>query len=270
MDNSRIQIIQDLIEALTAWRTAATSYGPNSLEALRVGGRAMILLFRNITVPRECAGRLGANPVTTSILGDPALALEQLSDSELQDRGTWAYYLNICKDEFIWDLKQWREALDKIAKETNGAGQADGTPAADMFTKRFRIALSFPGEHRSFVEQIASHLADQVGWQRVLYDKYHEAELARADLDTYLQRLYHDQSELIVVFLCADYERKEWCGLEWRAIRDLIKGPRKSDVMFLRFDDTTMPGLFSIDGYVAIENRSPQEVGDLILQRLDK
>jgi hypothetical protein len=138
-------------------------------------------------------------------------------------------------------------------QNANGLGQAGGTPAADTFTKRFRTALSFPGERRPFVEQIASHLADQVGRERVLYDKYYEAELARVDLDTYLQRLYHDESELIVVFLCADYERKEWCGLEWRAIRDLVKGPRKSDVMFLRFDDTTIPGLLSIDGYVSNE-----------------
>jgi hypothetical protein len=75
--------------------------------------------------------------------------------------------------------------------------------------KRFSIALSFPGEHRAFVEDIASHLAQHVGRDRVLYDRFYEAEFARLDLDTYLQRLYHDESELIAVFLCAEYERKE-------------------------------------------------------------
>ena len=137
-----------------------------------------------------------------------------------------------------------------------------------MSTQRFRIALSFPGEHRDFVEQVAARLADRVGSDRVLYDKYYEAEFARPDLDTYLQRLYHDESELIAVFLCADYERKDWCGLEWRAIRDLIKRRQASTVMPLRFDDTAIPGLFSTDGYVWIGGRSPQEIVDLILQRM--
>jgi hypothetical protein len=133
--------------------------------------------------------------------------------------------------------------------------------------KRFRIALSFPGEQRSFVARVAEALAAHIGHDRVLYDQWYEAEFARPDLDTYLQGLYHDESELIAVFLCADYERKEWCGLEWRAIRDLIKRRQGQDVMPLRFDNTQVPGLFSSDGYVWIGERTPKEISDLILQR---
>ena len=83
------------------------------------------------------------------------------------------------------------------------------------------LALSFPGEHRKFVEDVADFLSRELGEGRVLYDRFHEAEFERPNLDTHLQALYHDQSRLVVVFLCADYERKEWPGLEWRAIRDL-------------------------------------------------
>ncbi len=55
--------------------------------------------------------------------------------------------------------------------------------------KRFQIALSFPGEHRDFVEQVAAVLAEKTGRDRVLYDRYYEAEIARPDLDTDLQDL---------------------------------------------------------------------------------
>jgi hypothetical protein len=134
--------------------------------------------------------------------------------------------------------------------------------------KRFRIALSFPGEHREFVGQVAAHLAASVGRERILYDQYYEAEFARPNLDTYLQEFYHKQSELIAVFLCADYEHKEWCGLEWRAIRDLIKRRHSSIIMPLRFDNTEIPGLFSIDGYISIDGRAADEVAKLILDRL--
>ncbi|NTV46088.1 MAG: tetratricopeptide repeat protein [Chlorobiales bacterium] len=139
----------------------------------------------------------------------------------------------------------------------------------DMPQKRFTIALSFPGEHRTFVEQVASALSSQIGKDRVLYDKYYEAEFARPNLDTHLQSLYHDDSGLIAVFLCEDYERKEWCGLEWRAIRDLIKKRHASSVMPFRFDMTEIPGLFSTDGYVWIDNRTPLEIAAVILKRLE-
>jgi hypothetical protein len=56
--------------------------------------------------------------------------------------------------------------------------------------RRFAIALSFPGEHRPFTADVAGRLASDFGKDRVLYDKYYEAEFARLDLDVYLPRLY--------------------------------------------------------------------------------
>ena len=134
--------------------------------------------------------------------------------------------------------------------------------------KRFRIAFSFPGERRDFVERVAEWIGVRIGRTRVLYDPWYEAEFARVDLDSYLQNLYHDQSDLIAVFLCAEYEKKDWCGLEWRAVKDLIKRRRGAGIMPLRFDHTEIPGLFSTDGYIWIGgNRSPEDVAELILER---
>jgi len=132
--------------------------------------------------------------------------------------------------------------------------------------RRFAIALSFPGEARARIGAIADHLARHLGRDRILYDRFHEAEFARPNLDLYLQQMYHDQAELNVVFLCNDYERKEWCGLEWRAIRDLIKH-RREEIMLFRLDDAPVSGVFSIDGYINMEARSADEVTALILQR---
>src|ERR1041385_2125541 len=125
-------------------------------------------------------------------------------------------------------------------------------------TSRFLVALSFPGEHRQFVADVAGILSRELGEERVLYDRFHEAEFARPNLDTHLQVLYHDQSRLVVVFLCADYERKEWPGLEWRAIRDLIKSKKDSSIMLIRLDEANVSGVFSIDGYISVEGRAPR------------
>jgi TIR domain len=136
--------------------------------------------------------------------------------------------------------------------------------------KRFRVALSFPGEHRSFVQKVATCLCSELPRESILYDQYYEAEFARPNLDTYLLDLYRNQSDLVVIFLCAEYERKEWCRLEWRAIRDLLKQRDAGSIMPFRFDDTEIPGLFSLDGYVRIDQRSPADVAALILERLGR
>lgn len=134
--------------------------------------------------------------------------------------------------------------------------------------RRFKVALSFPGEKREFIEKVADLLALEFSKSKVFYDNYHVSELAKPNLDIHLMNLYKDHSELIIPFLCEDYANKEWCGLEMRAIRDMIKHKRDDEIMPFRFDNTTVPGFLSIDGYVAINNRTPQEVVDLILERL--
>jgi len=48
--------------------------------------------------------------------------------------------------------------------------------------KRFRVALSFPGEHRTRVENIAEAL--HLPHEKILYDKWHATEFNRPNLDT--------------------------------------------------------------------------------------
>jgi hypothetical protein len=87
-----------------------------------------------------------------------------------------------------------------------------------MSAKRFRVAFSFAGEKRDFVSQVAGILAKQFGKEAVLYDKYHKAEFSRGDLAFYLPDLYESQADLVVAVFCPDYDKKEWCGLEWNAM----------------------------------------------------
>jgi tetratricopeptide (TPR) repeat protein len=136
--------------------------------------------------------------------------------------------------------------------------------------RRFKVALSFPGEHRALVKEVADRLADIFGKKEVLYDKYHEAEFARLDLDIYLPNLYLTQSELIVLFLCPQYKAKRWCNLEWRFIKNLIATVDASRIMLLRYgyeDDFAELGILPGDGTVEFKSRPASEIAELIKQR---
>ena len=94
------------------------------------------------------------------------------------------------------------------------------------------------------------------------------AQLARPNLDTLLQRIYLNNSDLVVVFLCAEYEQKEWCGLEWRAIRNIIKNKNDHAIMFMRLDRADVSGVFSIDGYVDLHEYTPLEAARMVVERV--
>lgn len=133
--------------------------------------------------------------------------------------------------------------------------------------RRFRVALSFPGEHRKFAEEVAEYLGRMLGRREVFYDKWYEAELARIDLHLYLRQIYATKADLLVVFLCADYERKQFCRLEWRKIHELIDEHEGERIMLIRIDDGDVTGVCKTDGYISVEGRSALEIAEKIAER---
>ena len=147
-------------------------------------------------------------------------------------------------------------------------------PAAPLVDKpdavgrrRFRVALSFPGEVRARAQRLAELLEPELGRERIFFDRWYAAELARPDMDLYLQNIYRSHADLLVVMVCADYQRKEWCGLEWRVIRDLIKARESERIMFLRLDSVAIDGLLSIDGYLDVVEMDDADVAAAVLSR---
>lgn len=135
-------------------------------------------------------------------------------------------------------------------------------------SKRFRVAFSFAGEKRAFVEATARILANRFSEDEILYDKFHEAEFARYDQGIYLPKLYGEQSTLIVPVLCANYDQKRWTGWEWAHIYGLLTKTDGNRVMPSRFDYANADGLSPAAGFIELDNKTPQEFATLILQRL--
>jgi len=130
---------------------------------------------------------------------------------------------------------------------------------------KFAVALSFPGEHRLLVEQIADILADSFGRERVFYDEWHKPILMGRHLDRKLRAIYRDQSELVVPFFSRHYS-KPWCELEWSAIREILLLRRSDDcVTPIDLDGSSIDGWGANDFAASMINRSACDIADLII-----
>ena len=141
-------------------------------------------------------------------------------------------------------------------------------------SRRFAIALSFPGEHRDYVKQVAVALLPAFGGvpgkDRVFYDAWHESKVIGYGSNRKLQKIYAEDSDLIVPFYCQDYLKKNWCGVELRAIENLLFAQEYERVLPFRFDMVDIPSSFKTDVFPVVTERSPKDIARLILERYNE
>ncbi|WP_312561467.1 TIR domain-containing protein [Anaerospora sp.] len=139
----------------------------------------------------------------------------------------------------------------------------------DITKQIFNVAFTFAGESRSLVEQVVRELEKIIEKDSIFYDNNYVSQLARPSLDTLLQDIYKNRSKLIVVFLCKKYQEKKWCGLEFRAIKELIMEKEINKIMYIRLDDGQVDGVFKTDGYVDGTKFTPKELSRFINERIN-
>jgi hypothetical protein len=140
--------------------------------------------------------------------------------------------------------------------------------SVDITKHKFDVAFSFPGEARSYVESIAAELERQIGPNSYFYDNNYKAQLARPSLDLLLQDIYRNRSKLVVVFLCEKYQEKTWCGIEFKAIREILAERKDEKIMYVKMDDDKVDGVFSIDGYIDGTKHTSKEIAEFIQERV--
>ncbi len=132
----------------------------------------------------------------------------------------------------------------------------------------YDVCLSFAGEQRSFVEEVASKLR-QLGL-RVFYDRYEAATLWGKDLYTHLDDIYQHAARYCVLFASADYARKVWTSHERQSAQARALSQKEEYILPARFDDTEIPGLRSTIGYIDLREMNPGQVADLIAEKVNE
>ncbi|WP_454717141.1 toll/interleukin-1 receptor domain-containing protein [Caulobacter segnis] len=213
---------------------------------------------------RDITKRQGQVRIEYEILKvDPFLSAEDLENMMFE--------LDIGK----WELNRTHWALKDVnlPKELHGRGitlpawTSSVGKAVDISTHAFDVAFSFPGEVRTLVEAVAGGLEARIGPNSYFYDNNYVSQLARPSLDVLLQDIYRNRAKLVVVFLSSDYQNKNWCGIEFRAIRDIIAERDHKRIMFIRTDDGAVDGVFATDGYVDARKFNPDQLAAFIQER---
>lgn len=167
-------------------------------------------------------------------------------------------------------VNQLEDVMEELEYLSSKAGKisVSGDQIVNLNSHCFDVALSFPGEVREYVESTANRLVDKLGKNAVFYDNNFKSQLARPSLDVLLQQIYGQRSRLLVVFLCEKYQEKKWCGVEFRAIKDVLFQREYEKVMYVKMDDGKVEGVFQTDGYIDGRLNSPEELSKFVLERL--
>lgn len=106
---------------------------------------------------------------------------------------------------------------------------------------QYDVCLSFAGEDRRYVEQVADELR-QAG-VRVFYDRYEQVGLWGKDLYAHLNDVYSTAARYCVLFASRHYARKIWTNHEREAAQERAIQEHREYILPARFDDTAIPGL---------------------------
>jgi len=126
----------------------------------------------------------------------------------------------------------------------------------------FDIALSFAGEDRKYVEQVANRL--QRMDLRVFYDKYESTNLWGKNLYEHLTTVYSDRARFVVLFISKHYSAKLWTNHERKSAQERAFRERKEYILPVRFDSTRVPGLVGTVGYINLDGVSPAQLAKMI------
>lgn len=238
---------REIVEQLTWVEEAIATYAP-------AAARAAI---------DECAGL-----IVSFARGIRRLAIEK--DRILRGDG-----VNFPKE---WDEGHWRGATDAeiiqqaeaikavLPTETLASAPAPAARETAMTSKPYQVALSFAGEQRAYVREVASALAAR--GIAVFYDEFEAITLWGKDGVEHFHQVFSADAAYVVMFISAEYVAKSWTRHERRAALSRAITEDREFVLPVRFDDTDVPGIPSTVQYLKAEDYTPAVLAALISEKI--
>jgi hypothetical protein len=131
----------------------------------------------------------------------------------------------------------------------------------------YDVCLSFAGEQRDYVREVADLLAKR--GIRVFYDEREKVQLWGKDLYAHLDDIYQNLARHCVLFASAEYAKKVCTNHERRSVQARAIREQGGDYLLpARLDNTPIPGLPDTVGYIDLQEVAPAELADLIEEKL--
>ncbi|MEZ9325812.1 TIR domain-containing protein [Vibrio cyclitrophicus] len=132
--------------------------------------------------------------------------------------------------------------------------------------KEFEIALSFAGEDRDYVDQVANLLRDS--GVKVFYDLFEEENLWGKNLYDYLNEIYMNKALYTIMFISDSYSKKLWTNHERQAMQAKAFQENQEYILPVRFDETPIPGILPTTGYIDVSRKTPEDFVKTIHKKL--
>jgi hypothetical protein len=140
-------------------------------------------------------------------------------------------------------------------------GEGEGVDVARRQKKQrseryeYDIALSFAGEDRGYVEEVAGEL--KARGINVFYDEYEDEKLWGEDLYEHLDKVYRIAARYCVLFISKHYAKKMWTRHERKSAQARAFAENRGYILPVRFDNTELPGILPTVGYLDARKITP-------------
>jgi hypothetical protein len=133
----------------------------------------------------------------------------------------------------------------------------------------YDVALSFAGEDRHYVDPIATLLKRRQ--VNIFYDAFEQGAMWGKDLYQHFSKVYFERSRFFIPFLSQNYAAKKWTTHELRnAQARAFQETKQEYILPIRLDDTEIPGILPTIGHLNYHSYTPEQIVDLILEKLDR
>ena len=135
-----------------------------------------------------------------------------------------------------------------------------------MIHKAYDVALSFAGEDREIVEEVAKALrGDGI---EVFYDRWEQADLWGKNLYQHLDQIYRKAARFCLVFLSENYVKKDWTNHELKSAQARAFEEASEYILPIRLDEVEVKGVLPVTGYISMADSSSWEIARLVKEKL--
>jgi uncharacterized protein YlbG (UPF0298 family) len=178
----------------------------------------------------------------------------------------WQYIKSINESNtlvyLLWQGWEIGENLLQINKSTNNTKEVLNTKVLNNKHFEYDVVLSFAGENRGFVSEVAKELNGKR--IKYFYDDENIVKLWGKNLAEFFHDLYKNKAKFCVMFISIYYKDKIWTRHERRSALERAMAQDDEYILPVRFDDTEILGLYSSIHFVDANKHTPIEIAKLI------